>query len=53
MLILILGLVLLWFGLNENNEILLIISIFLLFAGVIGLYWGFTTMRGWSIFRRL
>lgn len=51
MLITILGFVLLWFGINQNNQILLISSLALIFTGVIGLYYGFNNMKGSMLFR--
>lgn len=51
MLITILGFLLLWFGLNQNNEILLLVSLGLIFTGVIGMYWGFYNMKGSGLLR--
>ena len=53
MMITILGLVLIWFGVNQDNDILLLIALAMLFTGFTGLYWGFRNMRGAGIFRRL
>ena len=46
MMITILGFVLIWFGINQSNDILLIVAIALLFTGLSGMYWGFRNMRG-------
>ncbi len=51
MLLTILGFVLLWFGINENNQILLIAGLGLVFTGVIGMYYGFTNMKGSGLLR--
>ncbi len=42
----ILGLVLLWFGVNQDNQIFLLVSLVLIFVGVGGFYWGINNMRG-------
>lgn len=46
MFITILGLVLLWFGVNEDNQYLLLVSLVLIFGGIGGMYWGLNNMRG-------
>jgi len=51
MLLTILGFVLLWFGINESNQILLIGGLGLVFTGVIGLYYGFVNMKGTGLLR--
>jgi ABC-type nitrate/sulfonate/bicarbonate transport system permease component len=53
MMITIIGLILIWFGVNQENDMLLLIALALLFTGFSGLYWGFRNMRGAGIFRRL
>ncbi len=53
MMITIIGLILIWFGVNQDNDILLLIALALLFTGFSGMYWGFRNMRGAGIFRRL
>ncbi len=53
MMITIIGLILIWFGVNQDNDMLLLIALALLFTGFSGLYWGFRNMRGAGIFRRL
>ncbi len=53
MIITIIGLILIWFGVNQGNDMLLLIALALLFTGFSGLYWGFRNMRGAGIFRRL
>ncbi len=53
MMITILGLVLIWIGVNQKNDILMLIAVALLFTGLSGLYWGFRNMRGSGILRRL
>lgn len=51
MMITILGFVLLYFGINTSNQILLLSSLGLIFTGVIGMYWGFTNMKGSGFLR--
>ncbi len=53
MLITILGLVLIWFGITQKNDILSLVALALLSTGFTGLYWGFRIMRGAGVFRRL
>ncbi|MCP6727418.1 MAG: hypothetical protein KJI69_05415 [Patescibacteria group bacterium] len=53
MMITIIGLILIWFGVNQDNDMLLLIALALLFTGFSGMYWGFRNMRGAGIFRRL
>jgi len=53
MVITIIGLILIWFGVNQDNDMLLLIALALLFTGFSGMYWGFRNMRGAGIFRRL
>jgi len=53
MMITIIGLILIWFGVNQDNDMLLLIALALLFTGFSGLYWGFRNMRGAGVFRRL
>lgn len=49
MFITILGFVLIWFGINQSNDIILVVALGLIFTGLTGLYWGFRTMRGAGI----
>lgn len=53
LMITILGLVLLWIGANQKNDIVMLIAVALLFTGLSGLYWGFRNMKGSGILRRL
>ncbi len=46
MMLTILGFVLIWFGINQSNNIILVVALGLLFTGLTGLYWGFRTMKG-------
>ncbi len=49
MMLTILGFVLIWFGVNQSNDIMLVVAMGLIFTGLTGLYWGFRTMRGAGI----
>jgi len=53
LMITILGLVLIWIGVNQKNDVVMLIAVALLFTGLSGMYWGFRNMRGSGILRRL
>lgn len=51
MFIVILGLVLLWFGVTQDNQIFLLVGLVLIFTGVGGFYWGLNNMKGSRLLR--
>ena len=51
MLLTVLGFVLLYFGINQNESILLLASLVFIFIGFGGLYYGFNNMRGSMLLR--
>jgi len=51
MFIVILGLVLLWFGVTQDSQIFLLVGLVLIFTGIGGLYWGLNNMKGSRLLR--